>query len=161
MEYPIYNDIFNSKDWMVFRFWSDGPKGRVWKVVQFTPMAKRGYYNLAMGDWNGSGVLDFFTQTDNGDRDRILATVAVIVFGWTERFPKRKVIFQGNTLAKTRLYRMAINRAWDELNKVFLIQGLEYTPEDKLVLVDYDPQKVFEGYIVQRRHLHELPNPPP
>lgn len=160
MEYPVYNDIFTSKDWMAFRFWSVGNKGRVWKVVQFTPMKKRGYYNLAMGDWN-EGVLDFITTTYNGDRDKVLATVAVIVFGWTERFPKRKVIFQGNTLARTRLYRMAINRAWDELKKVFLIQGLEYTTEGKLVLVDYLPQKVFEGYIIQRRQLHEFPNPPP
>ncbi len=161
MQFPHYNEIQNSKDWMTFRFESTGPKGNVWKVIQFTPMQKRGYYNLGMGDWQGDERLDFVSTTDNGDRDKVLATVALAVYGWMERFPRRKIIFQGNTASRTRLYRMAINKGWEQLNKVFLIQGLYYKPDGKMVIADYDPHKDFEAYVVQRRPVTEFANPPP
>ena len=161
MQFPHYNEIQNSKDWMTFRFESTGPRGSVWKVVQFTPMLRRGYYNLGMGDWHGYEPLDFVGTTDNGDRDKVLATVAIVAYGWTERFRRRKVIFQGNSASRMRLYRMAINKGWDQLNAVFLIQGLHYAPNGKMVIADYDPCKDFEAYLVQRRHVTELAHPPP
>ncbi len=161
MNFPIYKDIYNSRDWMTFQFESNGPKGRIWKVIQFTRMRKRGYYNLALGDWNGGDDLDFETVTHNGDREKVLGTAAVAVFAWTERYPRRKILIQGSNAVRTRLYRMAINKAWNELNKVFLIRGLGRNEANKLVISAYDPKKIFEAYIVQRRPLNEFANPPP
>jgi hypothetical protein len=161
MNFPIYKDIFNSRDWMTFQFESNGPKGCVWKVIQFTRLQKRGYYNLALGDWSGRDDLDFETVTDNGDHEKVLATVAVAIYAWSERFPRRKIIIQGSNAARTRLYRMAINKGWEELNKVFLIRGMSRNEAKKLVISPYDRKKVFEAYLVQRRPLNEFANPPP
>jgi len=39
-----------------YDFYSEGPKGRIKKVVRFTPRNAGGvtYFNLAFGDWNES-----------------------------------------------------------------------------------------------------------
>ena len=113
-----------------FDFISEGPKGRILKTVRFTKMKVKGYnnlYNLAFGDKNTDlETIDDLIVTDNQDRDKILATVAKTVDIFIKRRPKSLVFFKGSTPSRTRLYQMAINKYFDELTKIFSIEG--FTP---------------------------------
>jgi len=61
--------------------------------------------------------------SNNGDRDKILATVALTVDTYTNKYPDRKIYLVGSTKIRTRLYQMAINNAYDELSERFIILG--------------------------------------
>jgi hypothetical protein len=65
---------------------------------------KSGIYNLAFGDINVEGEIDDLTISDNGDRNKILATVAKSVDEYTKRFPGRWIFFKGSTPERTRLH---------------------------------------------------------
>lgn len=60
-------------------FISKGPRGDIEKVVQFIETGSPGLYNLSFGNLLPDGSVDDFSKTDNKDRDKILATVAVVV----------------------------------------------------------------------------------
>jgi hypothetical protein len=161
MNYPQYTEIGKAKDWMAFRFLTDGPKGQIWKIVQFAPVGRRGYYSLAFGDLKDDGELDDNSISNNGDTIKILATVAATVTAFLDRYPRCRVIFQGNTAARTRLYRMAINASLPKLETAFVIEGLERLEDGLLYLRKFNPLGNYEAFIVRRRRIAEYPNPPP
>jgi glycerate kinase len=81
-------------------------------------------YNLAFGDiLDDSSEINDLSITDNQDRDKILATVVSTVYEFTKRNPKAKIFIAGSTDARNRLYRMAIDKYFDELSETFDIKG--------------------------------------
>jgi hypothetical protein len=116
-----------SKEFREFEFYSEGPKGRIRKIVRFALKVTDGvpYYNLSFGDWgNDEGRMDDISVSDNGDAEKILATVAIIVFRFLEDLPNALVYAKGSTPARTRLYQMRINKFWDEIEDLFHVFGL-------------------------------------
>lgn len=71
-----------------------------------------------------SGKMDFSAISDNGDTQKILATIYFAIFDFTNEYPQSNVIFFGNSTARNRLYRMAINHELKEISKTFDILGL-------------------------------------
>jgi hypothetical protein len=61
--------------------------------------------------------------TNNGDRDKILATVAASVHTFFSKYPDDAIHLTGNTPSRTRLYQMAIATHFDELSLDFHIFG--------------------------------------
>jgi hypothetical protein len=55
-----------------------------------------------------NGELDDLVRNDNQDRNKILATIAVIVYEFTSIYPEKMVFFAGSTPERTRLYKIAI-----------------------------------------------------
>ena len=109
-----------------FEFESAGPKGRIKKVVRYSPYNVKGvtYFNVGFGDLNEeTGKIDDLTITDNKDRDRILATIAATVLEFTYHFPDVMVYAQGSTPARTRLYQMGIAANWAEIDRVLQVFG--------------------------------------
>jgi hypothetical protein len=109
----------------VFKFTSEGAKGRFSKVVLYTKIEGFEHlYNLTLGDINEDlGTIDDLSVTNNNDRDKILATVAHTVAIFTSTYPKSQIYFEGSTEARNRLYKMAISKYAVELFETFNIQG--------------------------------------
>jgi hypothetical protein len=161
MNFPSYSEILFSSDLRTFQFQSEGVHGPIWKVVQYTETPRKGVFNLAFGDLLGADDLNDVIVSDNGDRDKVLATVAKTVYAFLDRYPERTVIFQGSSAGRTRLYRMAINKALDELRLVFEIKGLVRKEDQKLHLQHFEPGVNYEAFLVRRRMAVEYANPPP
>lgn len=120
MKYEYYPSLFVSKDLSVFEFIrSENIRMR----IVFQPTLWDGIYNLAFGDVDVSGEIDDQTKNSNGDRNKILATIARAVDYYTGCYPNRWIYFCGNTKGKNRLYRMAIGLNWEELSRKFEIFG--------------------------------------
>lgn len=86
-----------------------------------------GLFNLAFGDWNEDlNKLDDSIRSNNGDRDKILATVASTAIDFTDRFPEAEIFTEGSTPARTRLYQMGISNNLEEISEDFEIQGYIY-----------------------------------
>jgi len=131
MNYEIYEGFAVAEDYSQFDFVSHGKKGPICKRVAFTMTEMDNIFNLAFGDVGENGEFDDLRISDNGDRNKILATVVNIITSYTDRYPGRWILFQGSTESRTRLYRMAIGLNLEELSVKFEIYTFE---EDKLVL---------------------------
>lgn len=113
-------------NFQVFEFDSDGPKGKVRKIVQYTEINVKNYFNLGFGDKNPkTNAIDDLIVTNNGDSQKILATVASTLFEFTKHYPEASIIAVGSTLARTRLYRIGITNNLEAIEKDFLIYGLK------------------------------------
>jgi hypothetical protein len=123
MKYEVYTEIEVTDDFAVFDFVSAGKNGDILKRVAFTKTDQDKVYNLALGDVDEDNEINDYAVTDNGDRNKVLATVASIVEAYTKRFPDRWIIFRGSTAERTRLYRIAVGLHLDELSDLYEIRG--------------------------------------
>lgn len=68
-----------SSDLTEFQFYSEGRYGQIRKVVRFELIIPSNTYNLAFGDADPiTGLVNYTVTTDNGDTQKVLATVAAI-----------------------------------------------------------------------------------
>lgn len=119
MKYEVYREINVTDDYSIFDFVSVGRNGLIHKRIEFMPTKIAGYFNLAFGDVDSDGEIDDYSVSDNGDRNKILATVAYAVEIYLNRYEDRWVYFRGSTLERTRLYRMAVGLNIVELENKF------------------------------------------
>ena len=109
-----------------YEFYSEGPKGRIRKAVRFRLMPAKGglCYNLNFGDWNEeTESVNHYSVTNNGDAEKVLATVAAIVLNFMTIFPEAWVYAEGSSMARTRRYQMGINKLWHEIEKIADVYG--------------------------------------
>ncbi len=103
-------------DLTVFEFVSEGLDGTIQKVIQFQRTEQPHLYNLAFGDKNlETGEVDDLAVSNNGDSEKVLATVAAAMFAFLDKYPDAFVYATGSTSARTRLYRIGISRFYNEI----------------------------------------------
>ncbi len=99
-----------------YEFVSEGPKGLITKRIQFTLVNMQGVYNLAFGDKDRfTGEIDDKVISNNGDSEKVLATVVGAVFAFLDEHPDTWIFASGSTAARTRLYQMGITKYYDEI----------------------------------------------
>ena len=118
-------DVKTAPDFTSFEFDSVGPKGTVSKVVHYTEINLRSFYNLGFGDKEElTGFVSDLTVTNNSDSQKVLATVAATLYAFTDVYPDATVIATGSTEARTRLYRMGIANNLETIDLDFEVLGL-------------------------------------
>lgn len=122
------NNIYQtavSSHFLAYDFISEGPKGKILKGVRYMQTDIPNVWNLGFGDINSiTGEIDDAVVSDNGDKDKILATVAHTCIEFSEHFPEALIFVMGRTGARTRLYQMGINSNLDKISELFTIWGL-------------------------------------
>ncbi len=113
-----------------YEFYSEGPKGRIKKIVRFTPLTGYGndYYNLYLGDWlEAEDRLSDTVVSNNMDREKVLATVAAIVVDFTGCNPAMPLLLpEGNyPTSRNRLYQMGISANWQVIDEYFDLHGFK------------------------------------
>lgn len=130
-----------------FEFISEGPKGAIRKLIEFQHTTDPETYNLAFGDKDPvTGGIDDLVISDNGDTEKVLSTVAAAAYAFLDSHPAAYVYAQGSTKARTRLYRMGINRFYEDMQRDFHLYGR--IGED---FVDFEPGIEYEGFLAQRK----------
>jgi len=124
----------------VFEFVSVGTKGKIPKIVQYTPTNYKDLYNLGFGDKNiETGEIDDTVISNNGDSEKVLATVITTLYAFIDKHQNAMVYATGSTKSRTRLYRMGITKYLNEIKEDFDIFGeLEYGWEEFRKDVDYE-----------------------
>lgn len=115
-----------NESFLDFEFYSEGPNGKIKKIVRYSPQNANGikYFNLGFGDWNEElQQVDDKPNTNNGDREKILATVASTVLVFTEKFPDAMIYVKGSSPSRTRLYQMGIVSNWNEIETLLYVYG--------------------------------------
>ncbi|HEY6902209.1 MAG TPA: hypothetical protein VI233_16245 [Puia sp.] len=111
-----------------YEFNSEGPKGKIKKVVVYNFVGtwdKILHFNLGFGDYDTkTGKINDLNVSNNKDRDKILVTVANTTLKFTRHFPDCRLLMEGSTPSRTRLYQIYIAKYLAEIKKLFDIQGL-------------------------------------
>ena len=136
-----------SHDKMTFEFYSEGNGKRILKIVEYQPMVLKNVYNLALGDKDPhTREIDDMVSSNNGDKDKVLATVAATIYTFTDQYPETRVYMAGNTKARTRLYRMSISRFLNEICRDFVVLG---ELDNKWTM--FKINKEYSGFLVIRK----------
>lgn len=132
---------------LAFKFYSEGPKGRIKKKIEFVPLSEHSrVYNLAFGDVSDEGEIDDLTVTNNGDSHKVLGTVADVVYKFLAQRPQSYVYATGSTKARIRLYRMGICNNLAEIAIDFYVFGFrEYDWEP------FQKGREYEAFLVKKR----------
>ena len=110
---------------LYYEFFSEGPKGRIRKIVEYAATSLPGVYNLSFGDYDeATNHISHKSITNNGDSQKILATVAATVYAFTERHPEAWIYATGTTAVRTRLYRMGLTTNLSAIAENFHVFGL-------------------------------------
>lgn len=102
---------------------SIGSRGHIQKVVKFKRVRDH-IFNLVFGDWDEMNErIDDKVITNNGDREKVLATVADIVIQFIDLYPSAFIFAQGSTASRTRLYQIGINANLPLISQYLYIEG--------------------------------------
>ncbi len=135
------------KDFTVFEFISEGPKGKIKKIIKFQDTNEPNLYNLAFGDKNiNTKEIDDIVVSNNGDSEKVLATVVSALYVFFDKYPNAFVYGTGSTIARTRLYRMGITRFYNEMIENFYLFG-----QINGNFYDFEIGKEYQGFLAQRK----------
>ena len=145
MKHPRY-PVDASDEQHMYEFYSEGPMGRIRKVVLYEKI-EGDLFNLGFGDWNEERQrTDDSNRSNNGDRNKVLATVASTALDFTNKFPDALIFVEGSTSARTRLYQMGIADNLLEINENFRVDGL--------LDEDWEPfqrGRNYEAFLIRRK----------
>jgi len=128
MKHPKYQ-YRSEKLMLYYEFTSEGPKGLIKKLVEYTETSTENVFNLGFGDYDEiTKSINDISVTNNGDSLKVLATVASTVYAFTQKYPKAWILATGSTKVRTRLYRMGITNNLNEIGEDFIVFG--YTKEE-------------------------------
>jgi hypothetical protein len=141
-------EIKAGRNLTTFEFLSEGKNGQILKIIQFQQMNLYNLYNLAFGDKNEeTGQIDDKIITDNGDAEKVLATVVSAIYAFADYYPDCWIYATGSTASRTRLYRMGINKYYEIVVADFEIMG-EYKNEWE----SYEFGKDYQAFAVHRKN---------
>jgi len=146
LKQEIYQ-LSSSENSMSFLFTSEGPKGKIEKLILFQATHIKNVFNLAFGDINTlTKEIDDSIVSNNGDSSKVLITVAAAVYTFTETNKQSLIYLKGSTRSRTRLYQMGISRYLQEKSRNFVILA-----EVKGDWVNFERQLNCESFLVSRK----------
>lgn len=145
-------DLKISENYVSFRFTSIGKNGSINKGIVFSYIEELDIWNLGFGDINDlTGEISDLAISDNGDSEKILATVAQATLFFSERHPEAIIYAEGSTHSRTRLYRLGISKYYEEISKTFFVRGLL---DNKWVVFERNTD--YQAFVVTRKsHIFE------
>ena len=150
-EESYFNVRYNS-NYRSFIFISNGRHGDLIKMVRFRELkGRKNIFNLSLGTVLPDGRIDYPTTSNNGDRNKIIATVVQITYAFFEKYPEHKIYLTGNDTRRTLLYQRAIIYGYEELIRSFNIYG-EISMEDEEDEFElFDKSKTYTGFLIEKK----------
>ncbi len=128
-------ETFSSDDFTHHLFLSEGPNGKIYKMVIFTLM-ENGFYNLGFGDVL-DGKINDKAFSNNQDLVKVMNTIGELVYEFTRRFPSRVVYVEPVDAKRSFLYHAIFKRKLEQITPVFSVEG----SMDKKDWEPFDPLK--------------------
>jgi hypothetical protein len=131
----------------IYEFVSVSSDRSIKKRVIYQQIDDSNIYNLAFGDVDEmTDELDDTVVSNNGDTEKILATVAATIFSFLNKYPNAIIYAKGSTSGLTRLYKIGISNNLEKLEQNFMVMG--YTTDEKWEI--YDKQEFYSAFFIKR-----------
>jgi hypothetical protein len=147
MTQPFYQ-FTSSREALRYEFESIGDR-IIPKVVLFNITDLPGIYSLTLANLLADGSLDDTTVSDNGDMEKILATVFQCMSAFLNDHPTSIVAFSGSSEARTRLYQIAIARELEDVSNRFNIWGLTQD-----AIEPFQRNKAYDGFMISLKSVN-------
>lgn len=144
MDEPFY-DFKQIDQSLSFSFESRG-KRNIEKRVIFQKLSIDNYYQLALVDVKQDGTFDDKIISNNGDRNKVLATVFQILNYFLTIYPNVIVLFAGSTDSRTRLYQIALSSEYEKASILFNISGFYNNSFETFV-----KNKTYEAFAISKK----------
>ena len=132
---------------LLLEFVSEGKNGKIKKLVRYSRTNVKNMYNLGFGDRDElTGEINDKMITDNGDSEKVLATVAATIYAFTAERPTIYIYITGSNDARTRLYRMGISKYLDEISEDFIVRGLQNN-----IWKPFKPNGNYKAFLINRK----------
>ena len=131
-----------------FIFISEGKNGKIEKVIRYEKITDD-VFNLGFGDKDPiTGKINDKVVTNNGDTEKVLATVVSTVFTFTERNPNAYIYATGSNHVRNRLYRRGITKYLSEALDTFAIYGMLPNQEFEI----FNPNTDYVGFLLHLKN---------
>ncbi|TLV00868.1 DUF6934 family protein [Dyadobacter luticola] len=130
-----------------FDFVSVGKENIPKRIVYFTTRDPF-VVTLTLGNPLENGDLDVHSIDDNGDRNKILATVMQSIRIFLNFNPQTVVAFYGSSPSRTRLYKMVISRELNQLSDRYVIHGGN---QDGVEI--FSPKGEYDFFMISRKNI--------
>lgn len=131
-----------------FSFISEGKNGKIEKVIRYEKITND-VFNLGFGDKDPiTGKINDKVVTNNGDTEKVLATVVSTVFTFTERNPNAYIYTTGTNHVRNRLYRRGITKYLSESLDTFAIYGMLPNQEFEI----FNPNTDYVGFLLHLKN---------
>ena len=130
-----------------YEFISIGPQGQVKKRIEFTPLRKRGYYNVAFGDVMKDGKVNDTVYSNNQDIVKIMSTVMDTMKDFLKENPTAKLLFTGSTDDRTEFYKRVLSRHYRSLSAEYTITALAEDGKGSPEEIEFDPDEEDKTYL--------------
>ena len=131
-----------------FSFISEGKNGKIEKVIRYEKITDD-VFNLGFGDKDPiTGKINDKVVTNNGDTEKVLATVVSTVFTFTERNPNAYIYARGSNHVRNRLYRRGITKYQSEALDTFAIYGMLPNQEFEI----FNPNTDYVGFLLHLKN---------
>ena len=105
---------------------------------------------MAFGDVDeATDEFDDFVVSNNGDTEKVLATVASTIYLFSKKYPDAVIYAKGSSPIRTRLYRISISNNFEALNEQFDVFGLS----DGIGWNRYEKNKNYSAFFIKRKNL--------
>jgi hypothetical protein len=131
-----YN-LYPSNDNTFFIFESEGPKGKVTKIIEFSYIDDD-IWNLGFGDWQKEGISDTVV-TNNQDIVKVMNTVAKTVYIFLNQYPNSTIIIKPVDEKRNKLYNTIFQRHIKVIELSFDVKGYI-----KGRIEPYSPLKIYD-----------------
>jgi len=147
MNKPKY--LYKTEDkFTIYEFVSEGPKGRIKKMVEYTETSTDNVYNLGFGDYDETtDSINDLSVTNSDDSLKVLATVASTVYAFIEKHPNAYIFATGSTNVRTRLYRMGITNNLLEITEDFIVYGFT----NKGNWEEFEIGEDYEAFLIKKK----------
>ena len=131
-----------------FSFISEGKNGKIEKVIRYEKITDD-VFNLGFGEKDPiTGKINDKVVTNNGDTEKVLATVVSTVFTFTERNPNAYIYAIGSNHVRNRLYRRGITKYLSEALDTFAIYGMLPNQEFEI----FNPNTDYVGFLLHLKN---------
>jgi hypothetical protein len=116
-------------------------------MVQYSQTNYKNLFNLGFGDEDiGTGEIDDTIVSNNGDSEKVLATVVATLYAFFDRHNDSLVYVTGSSASRTRPYRMGIRKYLEEASSDFVIYR-----ETKGEWEEFEIDKDYQAFLVVRK----------
>ena len=147
-----YDNVEIAPNFKLFTFVSQGIHGDLIKVVTFSDFLRaENTFNLSLGTLLSNGKIDYDTITNNGDRNKILTTVALIIGIFIQQHRGSSIYVAGSDKRRTLLYQRAIAYGYEELRELFNIYGDFSSELEESRFEPFDSSKKYSGFLIREK----------
>ena len=130
----------------VFRFTSEGPKGKIKKVIEFSPYEET-IWNLGFGD-EKEGDWEVSIVSDIDDLRKVIQTVANAAHHFTEKYPERRIFINPVDERRKLLYNRLFKEKFEEILLFFNLEGVDLSA---FKIYQYEPSRIYDAFVLSRK----------